>query len=70
MGCVCSNNIKVNPDLPNVLVLGLSGSGKTSLYYRLATGVFLTTQPTLGYNVQAVQLAKGNFMILKALHTT
>jgi len=46
-------------DLPNVILLGLDGAGKSSLFYRLKINVVLTTQPTKGYNVHIFNPNKG-----------
>ena len=46
-------------DLPGVLLIGLDGAGKSSLFYRLKINVVLTTQPTSGYNVHVFSPLKG-----------
>ncbi|KAL5259537.1 hypothetical protein ACHWQZ_G009855 [Mnemiopsis leidyi] len=46
-------------DIPSVLLLGLDGSGKSSLFYWMKIKVCLTTQPTTGYNVDVFNPIKG-----------
>ena len=74
MGCGCSksgdetfvlNSIPL--DIPSVLLLGLDGSGKSSLFYRMKIKVCLTTQPTTGYNVDVFNPVKGEAMLKKVL---
>ncbi|KAJ6471873.1 ADP-ribosylation factor [Mycena sanguinolenta] len=44
-------------------LLGLDGSGKTTLMYRLKTGEIVTTIPTIGLVVEKIQLRAGNRVI-------
>ena len=39
-----------------VLMLGLDYSGKTSILYRLKLGEEITTIPTIGFNVEEIDL--------------
>ncbi len=47
---------KITDDLPSVTVtmIGLDGSGKTSILYRLHLGEVVTTIPTIGFNVETL----------------
>ena len=68
MGCGCSHLrqeedtfvLKSIPlEIPSVLLLGLDGSGKSCLFYRMKIKVCFTTQPTTGYNVDVFSPVKG-----------
>ena len=68
MGCCCTRKVNntfvlqsLPPDLPSVLLLGLDGAGKSSIFYRLKINICLTTQPTTGYNVDIFSPVKGVF---------
>lgn len=39
-----------------VMILGLDNAGKTTLLYRLALGEVVTTIPSIGFNVESVDL--------------
>ena len=39
----------------SVLLVGLDGSGKTTILYKLVTGDSVTTVPTVGYNLETVK---------------
>ncbi|CAL6007991.1 ADP-ribosylation_factor 1 [Hexamita inflata] len=41
-----------------VLMLGLDGSGKTSLLYQWKLGELITTIPTIGFNIEEIQRNK------------
>ena len=41
-----------------VLLLGLDASGKTTILYRMKLGEVVTTIPTIGFNVETVQLGR------------
>ncbi|CAH6898520.1 ADP-ribosylation factor-like protein 14 [Phodopus roborovskii] len=43
----------------HILLLGLDSAGKSTLLYRLKLAETLTTIPTIGFNVEMVQLASG-----------
>lgn len=43
------------PNEKRILVLGLDGSGGTTLLYKLKLGEVVTTIPTVGFNVETVQ---------------
>ncbi|XP_038996121.1 probable ADP-ribosylation factor At2g15310 isoform X1 [Hibiscus syriacus] len=38
-----------------VLMVGLDGSGKTTILYKLKLGDLLKTKPTIGFNVESIQ---------------
>jgi small GTP-binding protein len=38
-----------------ILLLGLDGAGKTTLVYKLKLGQFISTVPTIGFNVEKVE---------------
>ena len=46
-----------------VLMLGLDGSGKTTILYKLKLGEVISTIPTIGFNVETMQLAKVNLTV-------
>ncbi|KAJ6474471.1 ADP-ribosylation factor [Mycena vitilis] len=41
-------------------LLGLDASGKTTLLYRLKIGEIVTTIPTIGFNIEMIQVPAGN----------
>ena len=47
------------PATTKVLMLGLDGAGKTTVLYKLKLNETINTIPTLGFNVETVQLARG-----------
>ena len=49
-----------------VLMIGLDGSGKTSILYKLLTGVLVTTIPTVGYNLETVRHKNTSFEVWDA----
>ncbi|KAK2909175.1 hypothetical protein QQF64_000731 [Cirrhinus molitorella] len=55
MGAIKSKRIKKTPQ---VLLMGLDSSGKSTLLYRQQRGVLMETSPTVGFNVATVQLDK------------
>jgi small GTP-binding protein len=46
-----------------ILLLGLDGAGKTTLIYKLKLGEFLSTIPTIGFNVEAIKYKKLNMTV-------
>lgn len=46
-----------------ILLLGLDGAGKTTLIYKLKLGEFLSTIPTIGFNVETIKYKKLNMTI-------
>eukprot|EP00300_Choanocystis_sp_HF-7_P011666 c17564_g1_i1.p1 GENE.c17564_g1_i1~~c17564_g1_i1.p1 ORF type:complete len:199 (-),score=56.56 c17564_g1_i1:123-668(-) len=44
-----------------ILVLGLDGAGKTTILYKLKIGETITTLPTIGFNVETVQVQNVRF---------
>ncbi|KAL1778374.1 ADP-ribosylation factor 14 [Sigmodon hispidus] len=57
MGLLNSKNPKVKQ--AHILLLGLDSAGKSTLLYRLKLAETLTTIPTIGFNVEMVQLVSG-----------
>ena len=47
-----------NQEPKRVLILGLDGSGKTTLIYLLKYKEVITTLPTVGFNIEELQIAK------------
>lgn len=47
------------PATTKVLMLGLDGAGKTTVLYKLKLNETINTIPTLGFNVETVQLSRG-----------
>ncbi len=37
-----------------VIILGLDATGKTSILYRLKLGEYISTIPTIGFNVESI----------------
>ncbi|XP_052682622.1 ADP-ribosylation factor 5-like isoform X2 [Crassostrea angulata] len=55
MGCTSSMSRRNSEATSFRLILvGLDGAGKTSLLYKLSLGDFVTTKPTLGFNVETI----------------
>ncbi|GLT64526.1 hypothetical protein SLA2020_370120 [Shorea laevis] len=46
-----------------ILMVGLDSSGKTTILYKLKLGDIITTTPTIGFNVETVQLKNISFSI-------
>lgn len=46
-----------------VLMLGLDQAGKTTLLYRMKMGQIVTTIPTVGFNVETIEV-RGSQLIL------
>uniref|UniRef100_A0A7N0U9K5 ADP-ribosylation factor n=2 Tax=Kalanchoe fedtschenkoi TaxID=63787 RepID=A0A7N0U9K5_KALFE len=46
-----------------IVMLGLDAAGKTTTLYRLQPGKALTTIPTVGFNVEAIQYDKVKFVV-------
>ncbi|XP_066518358.1 ADP-ribosylation factor-like protein 11 [Hoplias malabaricus] len=42
----------------NVVLMGLDSAGKTTLLYKIHSGVIMKTSPTIGFNVVTLQLDK------------
>ncbi|KAL1022269.1 hypothetical protein UPYG_G00024470 [Umbra pygmaea] len=49
----CKSYMKKNP---TVILMGLESSGKSTLLYRLHTGMVMETSPTVGFNVVTLNL--------------
>merc|ERR1712193_305702 len=46
-----------------ILMVGLDAAGKTTILYKLKLGEVVTTIPTIGFNVEAVQYKNINFTV-------
>jgi ADP-ribosylation factor protein 1 len=46
-----------------ILMVGLDCVGKTTMLYRMKQGEVVTTAPTIGFNVEAVQFRNMNFTV-------
>ncbi|CAN0878895.1 ADP-ribosylation factor 1 [Linum grandiflorum] len=46
-----------------ILMIGLDGSGKTTILYKLKIGETVTTTPTIGFNVETVQYKNVSFSV-------
>ncbi|XP_028930214.1 ADP-ribosylation factor-like protein 14 [Ornithorhynchus anatinus] len=57
MGLVCSKCSKVNKQ-NRILLLGLDSSGKSTLLYRLKLATDVVTTPTIGFNVEMIEMEK------------
>merc|ERR1711860_8695 len=53
-----SNNMKAR-----ILMVGLDGAGKTTILYKIKLDDDVTTVPTIGFNVETVQLRNIKFTI-------
>jgi small GTP-binding protein len=45
------------------LMLGLDAAGKTTILYKLKLGEYVTSVPTIGFNVEQVEFQKVKFAI-------
>ena len=65
MGLVISRIVSAlscNQDT-RILMLGLDASGKTTMLYKLKLGEFVTSVPTIGFNVETVSYKNLNMTI-------
>ena len=46
-----------------VVMIGLDGSGKTTIFYKLKLGEVLSTKPTIGFNVETVEHKNISFTV-------
>ena len=46
-----------------LLMVGLDGAGKTTILYKLKLGQFVTSMPTIGFNVETVTYTNTNFTV-------
>merc|ERR1712241_275628 len=46
-----------------ILMVGLDAAGKTTILYKLKLGEVVTTIPTIGFNVEAVEYKNINFTV-------
>eukprot|EP01084_Bolivina_argentea_P166287 288732_1 len=58
MGCA---NCKPKRDRVRMLILGLDGSGKTSLLYWIKLGKLIPTVSTIGYNIETIRMKGAEF---------
>jgi len=47
-----------------ILMVGLDAAGKTTILYKLKLGEIVTTIPTIGFNVETVQVDNGFLLLL------
>ena len=59
LDCIWNRSVRV-------LLIGLDGSGKTTILYKIVTGDVVTTIPTVGYNVETVKHKNISFEIWDA----
>ena len=52
----------LNTDV-RVLMLGLDAAGKTTILYKLKLGEIVTTIPTIGFNVETIQMQNIAFTV-------
>jgi ADP-ribosylation factor protein 1 len=53
-----------SPEKPSrILMLGLDAAGKTTILYKLKLGQVVTTIPTIGFNVETVELHNNSFTV-------
>lgn len=57
---ISQNNLGVRPK-KRVLLLGLEDSGKTSLMYKLKLDTDVATIPTIGFNVETIDMYGSSF---------
>ncbi|XP_052096055.1 uncharacterized protein LOC127731163 isoform X1 [Mytilus californianus] len=62
MGCSASKTYRGGNSL-RIVMVGLDGSGKTTLMYRLVTGEVIEATPTLGFNVETITYKDNEFTI-------
>ncbi len=56
-----------DPDkLWNIVLLGLADSGKTTILYRLKLGEIITTIPTIGFNVETIDVGSRKYSVRDA----
>ena len=65
MGVLISSLLKLfSPETPSrILMLGLDAAGKTTILYKLKLGEVVTTIPTIGFNVETVELNNISFTV-------
>ena len=65
MGALISALMKIfSPETPSrILMLGLDAAGKTTILYKLKLGQVVTTIPTIGFNVETVELNNIRFTV-------
>ncbi len=50
------NRVHIGPKIEmRVVTLGLDGSGKTSILFKLKQNEFVQTSPTIGFNVETLE---------------
>ena len=69
MGCPLFRPQATEPDATQtytkkkVLLIGLDGSGKTTILHRLKSNKFVQTQPTVGLNIETAMIKNMEFLI-------
>ncbi|PWA83605.1 ADP-ribosylation factor 2 [Artemisia annua] len=46
-----------------IVMAGLSGAGKTTILYKLKLGKLVSTDPTIGYNVETLEYKNRSFIV-------
>ncbi|CAL8407189.1 unnamed protein product, partial [Arctogadus glacialis] len=62
MGQLLTRSAPIHP--PQVVLVGLDSSGKSTLLTRLLTGELMETSPTVGFNVGTLELDQKDAMTL------
>ncbi len=58
------NRVHIGPKIEmRVVTLGLDGAGKTSLLFKLKQDEFVTTIPTIGFNVETLDYKNVKFTV-------
>ncbi|CAK94679.1 unnamed protein product (macronuclear) [Paramecium tetraurelia] len=70
MGCLTSSSKEEDMSIAlqsskklKIVIVGLEGSGKTSILQYLKNGKFTETQPTIGLNVESIQFKARHYLI-------
>jgi GTPase SAR1 family protein len=53
------------PHKATITILGLSPAGKTTLLYYLKTGEIISTIPTIGFNVETIEVTTSSGKVLR-----
>ena len=49
------NALSMGKKKTRILMLGLDGAGKTTILYKLQLGEYVSTVPTVGFNVETIE---------------
>ena len=65
MGILLTSLMKIfSPETPSrILMVGLDAAGKTTILYKLKLGEVVTTIPTIGLNVETVEVNNISFTV-------